>query len=233
MNIIITGGTKGIGRAIAELFASRGWDVAVCARTDRDLKEMHKDWEQRFPESELFTSVANFRRKEEVQAFARQILDHWNSIDVIVNNAGVFIPGDIIEEEDGAMENMIETNLYSAYYFTRALLPRMLEAKKGHIFNMCSIASLKAYPAGGSYSISKYALLGFSQNLRLELQEKGIKVTAIMPGATWSASWAGAPFPEDRLMQANDIALAVWNATQMSPSAVVEEIVIRPQLGDI
>jgi NADP-dependent 3-hydroxy acid dehydrogenase YdfG len=233
MNIIITGGTKGIGRAIAEGFAAEGWDVAVCARTEQDLKEMKEEWEKRFPDNELLTAVANFRKKEHVQAFAQQILDHWTTVDVVVNNAGVFTPGDITEEADGALENMIETNLYSAYYFTRALLPRMLEAKKGHIFNMCSIASLKAYPAGGSYSISKYALLGFSKNLRLELQEKGIKVTAIMPGATWSASWAGAPFPEDRLMKARDIALAVWNATQMSPSAVVEEIVIRPQLGDI
>ena len=104
---------------------------------------------------------------------------------------------------------------------------------KGHIFNMCSVASLMAYPNGGSYSISKYALLGFSKNLRLELKDKGIKVTGIMPGATWSASWEGVELPEERLMQASDIALAVWSATQMSPSAVVEDIVLRPQLGDL
>lgn len=109
----------------------------------------------------------------------------------------------------------------------------MLETGKGHIFNMCSIASLHAYPDGGSYSISKFALLGFSKNLREELKDKGIKVTSIMPGATWSASWAGADFPEDRLMQAADIANAVWSAWSMSPAAVVEDIVIRPQLGDL
>ncbi|HHM20936.1 MAG TPA: SDR family NAD(P)-dependent oxidoreductase, partial [Bacteroidetes bacterium] len=103
----------------------------------------------------------------------------------------------------------------------------------GHIFNMCSIASLIAYPNGGSYTISKFALLGFSKVLREEMKDKGIKVTSILPGATWSASWAGVDLPKSRLMQPRDIARAVWCAWQMEPSAVVEDIVIRPQLGDL
>lgn len=98
---------------------------------------------------------------------------------------------------------------------------------------MCSIASKIAYPNGGSYSISKFALLGFSKVLREELKPTGIKVTSILPGATWSNSWAGVDLPEDRLMQAHDIAIPVWSALSMSPSAVVEEITIRPQLGDL
>ena len=148
-----------------------------------------------------------------------------------MNNAGVFLPGALGEEAEGGLEQMINTNLYSAYHLTRAILPAMLPQKKGHIFNMCSIASKIAYPNGGSYSISKFALLGFSKVLREELKEEGIKVTAILPGATWSNSWAGVELPESRLMQANDIAIAVVAALKMSPSAVVEDIVIRPQLG--
>ena len=128
---------------------------------------------------------------------------------------------------------MIETNLYSAYYFTRTMLPQLNSTAKKHIFNICSVASLKAYPQGGSYSISKYALLGFSNNLREELKEKGIRVTAVMPGATWSNSWAGVELPESRLMQAADIALSIWNAWSLSASSVVEDIVLRPQLGDL
>ena len=98
---------------------------------------------------------------------------------------------------------------------------------------MCSIASLNAYPNGGSYTISKFALLGFSKVLREELKDKGIRVTSVMPGATWSHSWDGADFPEDRLMKSEDIALVVSNAIDLSPNAVVEEIIIRPQLGDL
>ena len=151
----------------------------------------------------------------------------------LVNNAGVFLPGLISEEDDGLLEQQIETNLNRAYYLTRALLPLMLPQQRGDIFNMCSIASKIAYPNGGSYSISKFALLGFSKVLREELKDKGIRVSAILPGATWSNSWAGVDLPEERLMQANAIAIAVWSAYQMSPSAVVEEIVLRPQLGDL
>lgn len=233
MKIVITGATKGIGRAIAEKFAAGGFDIAICARTQSDLDAFQKDFSEKYPGSQVLTRTVDMRRKEEVLAFADFVKKEWGTVDVLVNNAGLFIPGEITQEPDGALEQMVETNLYSAYHFTRAMLPSMEEQGSGHIFNMCSIASIIAYPNGGSYSIAKFALLGFSKVLREELKTKGIKVTAILPGATWSASWAGAPFAEDRLMQADDIAIAVHSAWQMSPSAVVEEIVVRPQLGDL
>lgn len=233
MNIIITGATKGIGRAIAEKFASQGWNIAINARTEADLTDFKADFADKYPDVKVLTQVTDMSKQEAVTAFAEFVKERWQTVDVLVNNAGKFIPGNIADEEAGALEGMIETNLYSAYHLTRALLPTMLAKKSGHIFNMCSIANLQAYPGGGSYSISKYALYGFSKNLRFELKDKGIKVTAVMPGATWSASWAGVELPESRLMQASDIAEAVWSATQMSPAAVVEEIVLRPQLGDL
>jgi short-subunit dehydrogenase len=109
----------------------------------------------------------------------------------------------------------------------------MLQEKKGHVFNICSIASLQAYAQGGSYSISKFALLGFSKNLRLELKDKGIKVTAVCPGATYTNSWAGSGIEENRIMESNDIAKMIFAAAHLSPQAVVEDIVMRPQLGDL
>lgn len=109
----------------------------------------------------------------------------------------------------------------------------MKSAGTGHIFNICSVASLKAYSNGGSYSISKFALYGLTQNLREELKTFGVKVTAVLPGATWSNSWAGADLPDERLMDALDIAKCIFNAAQLSPAACVEEIIIRPQLGDL
>lgn len=232
MKAVITGGTKGIGRAIAEQFAAEGFDLAVCARTEADLQACREEWESRYG-IRVLTRRVDVRNRESVRDFAAFIQGEWGAVDVLVNNAGVFIPGEVGQEPAGNLELMVETNLYSAYHLTRALLPSMVDAGRGHIFNMCSIASITAYPNGGSYSISKFALYGFHKVLREELKGKGIKVTAILPGATWSDSWAGVDLPASRLMEAKDIAIAVWSAWQMSPAAVVEEIILRPQLGDL
>ncbi len=230
---VITGATKGLGRAIAEALATEGYDVAVCSRTQNDIDDLKTDFAERFNRIEVLAMVVDMQYKNEVLAFAEYINSEWGRVDVLVNNAGIFVAGSLITEGEGFLEKMIDTNLYSAYYLTRALVPLMIERKKGHIFNMCSVASLQAYKGGGSYSISKFALLGFSKNLRDELKDKGVKVTAIMPGATWSESWAGFEAPEERLMQPRDIAEVIVSALRMSASAVVEDIILRPQLGDI
>ena len=230
---IITGATKGIGRAIAEILATEGYDLAVCSRHEADLEAMKTDFNDRFSDVKIIAKIVDMSVKSEVLDFAQFVKNEWNRVDVLVNNAGTFIPGAIHTEGEDALEMMMATNLYSAYHLTRAVLPMMMPLKKGYIFNMCSVASEKAYPNGGSYSISKFALLGFSKNLREEMKPLGIKVTSILPGATWSDSWAGFEAPEERLMQARDIAEAVVSALRMSAAAVVEEIVLRPQLGDL
>ncbi len=230
---VVTGATKGIGYAIAQALAAQGYHLALCARNEAELLAMQQTFQAQYPALDIIQQVTDVSDKKAVYAFADFILKKWARIDVLVNNAGVFIPGQLAEEADGALELMINTNLYSAYYLTKAILPMMQAQKSGHIFNLCSVASIKAYPNGGSYSISKFALLGFTKVLREELKESGIKVTAILPGATWSDSWKGVDLPPSRLMEAADIAAAVVSALQMRPSAVVEEILIRPQLGDL
>lgn len=233
MKAVVTGATKGIGRAIVELFLEQGVDVIFCARNVADIEAMTETLSEAHPERELIGKPADMSNKQDVLAFANVVNKRWGTIDILVNNAGVFLPGEIHKEEAGNLEFQIETNLYSAYHLTRALLANMITQKSGHIFNMCSVASFFAYPNGGSYSISKFALLGFSKVLREELKDKGIKVTSVMPGATWSASWDGVDLPRERLMEATDIAKSIWAATQLSPSAVVEDIILRPQLGDL
>jgi short-subunit dehydrogenase len=233
MNAVISGGTKGIGRAIANLLAEKGFNLAVCSRNHNDISDMEKHYKSLYPHLEFIGLETDVSKRDQVFRFAEKIIAKWDSVDILVNNAGIFLPGVVHEEEDGILESQIETNLYSAYYLTRKLMPLILANKQAHIFNMCSVASLIAYPNGGSYSISKFALLGFSKVLREELKDKGIKVTAVMPGATWSNSWSGVELPEERLMQADDIAKSVWSAFELSPSAVVEEIILRPQLGDL
>lgn len=233
MKAIITGATKGIGRAIAFAMAGEGYNLAICSRSNEDLASLKAEINSAFPNTQVLFQKTDMSVRQDVLSFASFVRAEWPDIDVLVNNAGIFLPGILLEEEDGALEKMVETNLYSAYYLTRAIAPAMVARGKGHIFNMCSIASFMAYPNGGSYSISKFALLGFSKVLREEIKSSGVKVTSILPGATWSNSWAGVDLPRERLMLAEDIAESVISALRMSPSAVVEEIILRPQLGDL
>jgi short-subunit dehydrogenase len=233
MNIVITGASTGFGKSVAAKFASAGYRLFISSRNAVKLYAAVEDLMNHFPDTVIKARPFDLSIKEEAQGFGQWILDQGAVPDVLVNNAGLFIPGTVETEEDGTLEKMIETNLYSAYYLTRALLPAMVKQKSGLIVNICSVASLKAYPNGGAYSISKYALAGFTKNLREEMKDKGIKVTAIYPGAAYTDSWAKSGIERSRFMEADDVAATIFGLTQLSPKAVVEEIIMRPQLGDI
>lgn len=237
MNIIITGASKGLGKAFAQQFAANGNTLFLCARNETQLNQTAQEIKTQFPSCVIHTKTADVSIKTEAIAFANFCLSIAVP-DVVINNAGQFIPGQVYNEADEVLEKMMATNLYSAYHVTRSLLPSMMQQTKAnqstkHIFNICSIASLQAYSNGGSYSISKFALLGFSKNLREEMKPHHIKVTAVMPGAAYTDSWVGSGIEETRIMQANDVAKMVYAASLLSPQACVEEIVLRPQLGDV
>jgi len=233
MNIIITGASKGIGKAIAEVFASHGHTLYLCARSEVALYKTAEELQTKYPASTIKAKATDVTNANDRKVFAVWVLQNAKTIDVLVNNAGNFLPGSVHSESAGTLEEMMSVNLYSAYHLTRLFITEMMEQKSGHIFNMCSIASLHAYANGGSYSISKFALLGFSKNLREEMKPHGVKVTAVMPGATMSESWAGAEIDPKRIMEANDVAQMIYAASHLSPMAVVEDIVMRPQLGDL
>lgn len=235
-NTVITGASKGMGKAIAEKFAAAGHRLYLCARNGAQLQETVAGLQQQFPGTTIHAMPADLSIKEEAIRFASWVLQETADSDgpgILVNNAGTFIAGGISDKEDGVLEEMLSINLYSAYYTTRTLLPRMIERGQGHIFTLCSIAALGAYPNGSAYSISKAALLSFSRNLRAELRSYGIKVTAVIPGAVYTDSWKGSGVSEQRIMEVNDIATLVYTATTLSPQAVPEEIIVRPQLGDL
>lgn len=237
MNIIITGASKGLGKALALRFAAAENTLFLGARNEQSLQATASEIKILYPHCTIHIYSVDVTKLEQLQAFANFCLQIATP-DILINNAGKFLPGAIYQEPEGLLKEMIETNLYSAYHLTRMVLPNMLQQIKitnthKHIFNICSIASLQPYANGGSYSISKFALLGFSKNLREELKPHLIKVTAVMPGATYTDSWIGSGVQEDRIMQANDVAAMVYAAAQLSPQACVEDIVMRPQLGDL
>ncbi|HEY3385582.1 MAG TPA: SDR family NAD(P)-dependent oxidoreductase [Saprospiraceae bacterium] len=233
MNAVITGATKGIGKAVLMSLAAEGWNVAATSRNMDDLKALQNEVHQKFPDRECLIHVVDFSKKEETLAYSKTIQEAWPVIDLLINNAGVFLPGSAHGEADGTLEETMAVNLYGPYHLTRNILPGMMNRQQGQIINICSIASIVAYPNGGAYTISKFALLGFSRILREEMKPYSVKVTSIMPGATWSASWENAPYPPARLMPPEDVAEAVVACTRMGVSSVVEEIIIRPQLGDL
>ena len=232
MIVVITGGSRGIGKATALKFAEAGYQLILCSKSKEHLENAQLEITTKFPEVKINIYNADLSVKSEIENFAKFCLS-IGTPDILLNNAGIYEPGKCFEEENDHMEKMMAINFYSAYYLTRALLPAMVEKKSGHIFNMCSIASLHAYEGGGGYSVSKFALNGFSQNLRHELKNHGIKVTAIFPGAVHTDTWGDFDNSKKRIMEANDIAEMIFACTKLSQQAVVEQIVIRPQLGDL
>lgn len=232
MNIIITGASKGLGKAIAEKYAAAGNNLFICSRSELPLYNTMQELQTKFPQCTVKAKPADLSNKQQAIDFGNWCLNHA-APDILVNNAGLFLPGSVYNEPDGTIESMIAINLYSAYHVTRTVLPKMMERKSGHIFNICSIASLQAYHNGGSYSISKFAMLGFSKNLREEMKSYNIKVTSVLPGAAFTDSWSGSDINPQRIMEANDVAEMVYAASLLSPQACVEDILLRPQLGDL
>jgi short-subunit dehydrogenase len=233
MNAVITGASKGLGKALAEKFAEMGYSLFICSRNDVQLYKTMEELLTKYPQCSVKAKPVDLSNKDKALDFAQWVLQYVNSADILINNAGQFFPGSVYNEADGLLEKMMEVNLYSAYHLTRALLPKMMEVKKGHVFNMCSIASFQAYTNGGAYSISKFALAGFSKNLREEMKPYNIKVTAVYMGAAYTDSWSSSGIDAKRFMKTGDVVEMIYAAALLSSQACVEEILLRPQLGDI
>ncbi|MBI5858991.1 MAG: SDR family oxidoreductase [Sphingobacteriales bacterium] len=232
MNVVITGASRGIGKAIADIFGANGYNLIITSRNEVTLYKAMEELQAKYPGISIKAKAFDLSKKEEAIACGKWCLG-FGTPDVLVNNAGLFEPGNVYNEPDGTLESQVATNLYSAYHLTRTILPDMIQKKSGHIFNMCSIASLHAYENGGAYSISKFALHGFSKNLREEMKPHGIKVTSVFPGAVMTDSWGDYDNSKKRIMEADDIAKMVYAASQLSAAACVEDIVIRPVKGDL
>ena len=229
--VLITGGSRGIGKAIALRFAAENYNIALCGRDRDKLREVEEELSQ-FDIS-LFIDTCDVRNREDIDRFFKASVSELGQLDVLVNNAGVFIPGKIQDEDDDTFLLTMETNINASYYFSKLAIPHLKKSEKGHIFNICSVASITPYINGGSYCISKYAQYGMSKVLREELKEDGVRVTAVLPGATLTNSWSGTELPESRFINVSSIAESVYHCYALPKTAVMEEIIVRPMLGDI
>jgi len=229
---VITGASRGIGFAIARKFASEGFNLFIGGTHHANLAAIAIQFESEYKIKCGFFA-ADLSKETDCEHFVNAVLKEFPQIHVLVNNAGQFLGGKMMEEDSGQLRKMMDLNLFSAYYISKKLWNSFAKNAKSHIFNMCSIASFTAYPAGGSYSITKFALHGFTKSLRLEAIEKGIAVSSVMPGATLTDSWADVDLPTERFMKSSDVSEMIFTAWKVNETTVMEEIVLRPFLGDI
>jgi NAD(P)-dependent dehydrogenase (short-subunit alcohol dehydrogenase family) len=231
--VLITGASQGIGAAIAKTFAKevKGARLALVARNVRGLQATAKACGKLGARAEVFEcDVSN---EASVALMAASVRQSFGPPDVVINNAGAFTMAPFVETKVDEFDRMIAVNLRSAFLVSQAFLPAMLKRKSGDIFFMSSIAGLGAYPNAAAYCAAKFGVTGLAKVLRAETKAHGVRVCCVHPGATWSPSWEQSGVKPERIMPAEDIARALLDVYRLSRRTVVEEMVLRPQLGDV
>jgi NAD(P)-dependent dehydrogenase (short-subunit alcohol dehydrogenase family) len=232
MDIVVTGASQGIGRAIAEAFAeAHAARVALVARTEEKLESVAASVQERG--GEAMVCPADVTDDAAVAAVADAVRGEWGVPDVLVNNAGIFRYAPLEELTLDGFREQIDVNLTGAFAVTQAFLPAMRERGSGHLFFMGSVASVQAYPGNAGYCAAKHGLRGLARVVREETKDEGVRVTTVIPGATRTPTWEGTDLPDDRFMPPEDVARAVVDATGLSDRTVLEELVLRPQEGDV
>jgi 3-oxoacyl-[acyl-carrier protein] reductase len=232
MNIWITGASRGIGRAVAEQLLRDGHTVAATARTAEQLDSLRNLVSK---DASFLPIPVDVTVYTDVIKAVEAILQEFGSIDVFIGNAGVTRFKTIEETSIEELDEIIDTNLKGMSYCIKALLPSMLRRRNGWILSTISVTAHKTFTKSGAYAASKSGLLSFINVLREEVRDKGIKVTAFIPGAVDTEMWPGKVREKyrDRMMKASDIAVLVSSLLAAPANMMLEEILVRPVLGDL
>ncbi|HEX7367370.1 MAG TPA: SDR family oxidoreductase [Pelobium sp.] len=231
MNIIITGATKGMGKATALEMAKNNHNLALCARNQNELNALKKELLAINPTIDILAVKTDCSKKEEVAAFADKAIAHFKTIDVLVNNVGLFAAAEILEEKDDMLAAHFEINVVAPYILYKKIAPLMVKKQFGYIFNICSVASVQTIVTAGSYCVTKSALLSLNNIMREETKPFGVRVTAIIPGSTLTSSWDGTNISPDKFVLPSDVATSINNIMQLSKGANVDQLMITPQKG--
>jgi len=224
---VVTGGTKGIGYAVAASLLKAGARVFICARDKAELKSA---LEKLSASGEVDGEVCDVRSEEQIEAMLGEAIRVFGGVDILVNNAGVGIIGKTVEEMSGdEFRQTLETNLFGVFYACHHAIPLMKRRGGGYIVNISSLAGQNAHPKMAAYNASKFGLNGFSEALMLEVRAENIKVTAICPGSVNTYFGGGAPDAKNSWqLQPEDIAETIMNLLAMDERALPSKIEIRP-----
>jgi NAD(P)-dependent dehydrogenase (short-subunit alcohol dehydrogenase family) len=228
-SVLVTGGGRGIGRAIALRFAREGWKVAIAARNCPQLDSVVAEIDALGGKG--LAAQMNVREHGSVEAATYRAIEFaGGTLDVLVNNAGVFEVLPIDELDENIWKNVIEVNLHGAFYTTKECLNALLESGRGHVINIASVAAKEGFPGGVAYCASKYGLRGFSDALREDLAPRGMRVTTVYPGTTDTTIFDGVRGDWDRatMNRPEDVAEVVWNAWKAAPGVKVDDIDVPP-----
>jgi NAD(P)-dependent dehydrogenase (short-subunit alcohol dehydrogenase family) len=231
--VLVTGASQGIGAAIATTFARevRGVRLALVARNETKLAGVARACVKLKATAATFPCDAS--DEDGVAGMAAAVTKRFGRVDVLINNAGSFASARFVETSVAEFDRMISANLRSAFLVTRVFLPAMLKRGRGDVFFMSSIAGLAAYPNATGYCAAKFGVTGLAKVLRAETKGTGVRVCCVHPGATWSPSWSESGVKPERIMPAEDIAKAFLDVWRLGRRTVVEEIVLRPEQGDV
>ncbi|MBC7187758.1 MAG: SDR family NAD(P)-dependent oxidoreductase [Calditrichaeota bacterium] len=227
----VTGAGRGIGRAVAEALAQRGLRVVLSARSKAQIEEVAASIND--AGGKALAIPADVTKQEELTALVAKVRAAWGAIDILVNNAGVWRFTEVTKTTLEEWQEQIAVNLTGAFLCTKAVLEDMLRRGSGHIINIISVAGKRPYARCAAYCAAKYGLLGFTEVLRMEVRKKGIRVTAIFPGATDTPGWEADAERRTQMMRPQSVAQAVVAACLAPPDVMPEEIVLRPVPGDL
>ena len=229
---LVTGANRGIGLAIAHGLAREGCDLVITARDQRALAKAQRELEQH--DVQVLAQSCDVRSPDSIDYLFTLVRTLHRPLDILINNAGIGHPNRTVGEIPyPTWMEVIDTNLNGLFLVTQAALAVM---KRGStIVNNLSIAAERVFPGSAAYNASKHGALGFTDTLREELRPKGIRVIALMPGATdtaiWNTLWPDAP--RRKMMSAETVALAVVNAIRVPENTTVEKIVVMPSGGTL
>ena len=225
---LVTGASRGIGRAIAQAFGREGASVALAARTQKDLAEAAREVEAAGGKALALT--ADVADPDQAARLTTDTVGQFGKLDILINNAGVGCRGKVDELAVADWDRAFGVNLRGVFLVTRAAVPAMKKNGGGHIVNIASVAGLVANPGISAYNATKFGLMGFSESLMLELRHDHIKVSVICPGSTdtyFSPGGPGGPARENFLTP-EDVADAVADLVSTSANALISQVHLRP-----
>ncbi len=225
---LVTGGSRGIGRAIVEALLEEGWQVYFCGRSASSTEAAVADLRERFP-GRVAARQTDVRRQPEVEALVKWVLDEGGRIDCLVNNAGIGVFGPVEAISGNDWRRVIETNLSGAFYAIRAVAPVMKAQAGGWVFNIASLAGKNPFAGGAAYNASKFGMVGLSDAAMLDLRHHGVRVAAILPGSVETEFGAGRREGQERWkLEAEDVARAVLDLLRYPGRALPSRVELRP-----